>query len=426
MFIPFTRLIAAALLGLLCAAIPFAARAQISAPAAELTAEQVAADLDEWLQWTRATHPDLDYSASAQQVDAGAAAIKADLPERMSRREAWLQLARLNRLFNDAHIGLMAPDAPDTDGETTPLGITLSDKGVSVVNGAGLVPDGTTLTRLGPMTTDAVMTRLLPLIRGESDSLRLRILELRFNAYLDLLLPGEELRTLTYRDASDVETKIALTEAVRFVPARSADYALRWQGNTAILDIPSFARDREEAFARFLPSAFAEIATRNAASLVIDLRKNGGGAHDLSDRLMAYLTDKPFASTSAVTARITAANQALIPGSTIGDVVSVPFSETVTPPETLADRFTGDVSILIGPQTYSQAIVFAASAQDNAVARLVGAPTQSPANQTGQVQTHKLGHSGFTVRAPIYIIYRLSGDRSRKPLMPDRENTEIR
>ncbi len=403
--------------GLAITAPSHASASSVDSEAEQLTAAQVENDLDDWLEWTNSTHPKLDYSADPAVIMAAAEAIRASLPDRMSRIEAWRQMARLNNVLNDAHMGLVIPIPEALEG-TRQISFHLREAALEVVDGGGIVPDGASITRIGDMAVGDMLSRLLPLVRGESDSLRRRIVETRFGASWSLL-SGQAFPSQLCFDADGSSQCIDPDGPVTFAVAGTGGYELKWQEDSAILDIPTFVRDREEEFTAFLETSFAEIASRGARRLVIDLRNNGGGAHDLSDKLMAYLTDKPWSPISAVTARITPANQAMIPGSEPGQVVSVPFQQIQTPPADLDNRFTGEVEIMIGPNSYSQAIVFAATAADHGVARLTGEPTSAPANQTGQVQQHVLPNSGFTVRAPIYILYRASGDKTRDPLRPD-------
>jgi len=82
-------------------------------------------------------------------------------------------------------------------------------------------------------------------------------------------------------------------------------------------------------------------------------------------------------------------------------------------------RFAGQVYLLIGPGTYSQAIAFAAAAQDHGVATLVGQPTEGPANQTGQVQMHVATHTKLQAMAPLYVFTRASGQSGSAGLLPE-------
>lgn len=385
-----------------------------------LTAEQVRADLDAWLEWTKATHPDLSYSVAPAGLQTAAERVARDLPETLSHAQAWRKLAALNPLLNDAHLGILVPRVSHVSDDALPLTVAVSRDSLTLSASAEASDPAVEIAAFNGVPWADLYAQSMALLRGENDALRRFIIERRLHGLLRLLLPEGELTSMTIKSASGGPIVVPVDASrLRFVAPDASGYALQFEGDTAVLSIPSFARDREEEFAAFLNQAFAKITKHGSKSLRIDISQNGGGAHDLSDRLMAYLTSEPYAATSAITARITPENQALVLGSTLGDVVTVPFADPVTPPQDLANRFVGDVTIKLGAKTYSQAIVFAATAQDTGLAQLSGMVPQAPANQTGQVQTFTLPNTGFTVRAPIYIIFRASGDKGRDPLKLD-------
>jgi len=271
------------------------------------------------------------------------------------------------------------------------------------------------------------MSWLMPRLRGEDDQIRERIASLHFSLALWTYAGGAEqyeIELMSTDGSREIQTLTPQSKG-RESEAEVSPFRLAFEADAAILHLETFNRGKEEEFAGFLPRAFAEIANNQAEILIIDLRKNGGGARDLSDRLMAYITDSPYSPISAVTARIVPENQRLIPTASLGDVVSVPFVQRVDPPHELKHRFEGKVWLLIGPNTYSQAIVFATTAKDHEFAQLAGLPTSGRANQTGQVKRTKLPGSGFEVQSPIYVFVRSSGDRSSDPLRPDVEIEEL-
>lgn len=202
------------------------------------------------------------------------------------------------------------------------------------------------------------------------------------------------------------------------VVARSPYQYERIGDAVAYLNVPTFDLGQRDAFRAFVDEAFSNIQAEHIGTLIIDLRENGGGAHDVSDILLAHLADRPVAATARVTARVTSENIARLPGATLGDVVTVPFRQAYTPPEG-AFLFDGEVYVLIGKLTYSQAIVFATALQDHQLATIVGEETEGPANQSAQVQTHPLTQTGLEALAPLYIFTRANGESGRRGVIPD-------
>ena len=231
---------------------------------------------------------------------------------------------------------------------------------------------------------------------------------------LDGNLPSE-VRLKSEEGAEHIvaEIKSAVSES------GASPFSLQIRDSTAIMRIDSFEKDLDAEFAEFVEESFARIATEKAARLVVDLRGNGGGAHEVSDRLLNYLTSERYTPISAVHARVTEANKTQIPGAMPGDVVEMPFAQWVQPESSLEHRFSGAVVVLIGPATYSQAIVFSTTVQDYQIGLIAGEETAGKANQTAQVQKYVLPNTGFRVRAPLYVLTRSSGEETGAGVMPD-------
>ena len=396
-------------------------------PAETITADALRADVQEWRNWFFATHPDPSFSVDVDLLQARFAAVAASLEGEYSRREAWLALSILNPVFNDGHIAIRAPqdnyDAYIAAGGAD-FTLPVAFEGGRLTVAPSVSPDssfeaGDEILAINGHSATEIAGRIMQRMNGDTGGLRAYLLETRFPLYLWTVTGGGESWDVNVARPDGHQRTIRI-DPVRDTSVESNDrWTLEFRDVTAVLTINTFMPDLEEAFGEFLDTSFAAIAEHDAENLIIDLSQNGGGAHQLSDRLFAYITDQRYTPLSAVTARIVAENQALIPGSEIGQVVSVPFAQWVEPPTELDNRFDGNVAILVGPGTYSQAIVMAVTAQDFDIAPVAGPGTEGRANSTGQVQLYRLANSGLEVAAPIYIFIRPSGDRSSAPVVPD-------
>ena len=403
-------------------------RADAERPGApSVDAAAVSADLSAWIAWSEQTHPKLSHSADAQALKRAVEAMRARLDGTYDARQAWHALSVLNPLLNDAHLGLRAPEAAFerhlAEGGaafSAPVRIEAGRLFVadSIAPGSRLDPDDEILSING-RDAGAILADMIARMRGETETLRARVAELRFAIALWAVQGDADAHVVELRAPDGARRRVRLVPERDGAGPSPAPFALDIKRGVAVLTVDTFDRAREQAFADFLADAFAEIDISEVEHLVIDLRRNGGGAQELSNRLMAYLTDQRHTPISAVVARITPENQALVPGSRIGEVIDTPFAQWVEPPQALPGRFEGETVILIGPHTYSQAIAFAATAQDFGVASLAGAPTDGAANQTGQVQRFTLPNTGLEAIAPIYIFTRASGETGRAALQPD-------
>jgi len=396
-------------------------------PSDTFTAAQIEADLTEWETWLFATHPDPAFSMSVETVEARFDHVRDGLEGRYTRREAWLEMSPLNPLFNDGHITLRLPGDDyqaylDADGAEFTLPVRLTPDGLVVaasVAGTSHFPAGSRIDAINGQPVAPLIEAALTRIHGDSDGLRRYLLETRFSQYLWALTGGADHWVL------DITCPNGAHRTFRLDPARDVgaeDHAmssLEFRGDAAVLTLNSFMPDQTPDFYEFVDEAFSEMDARGTNILVIDISENGGGAHMLSDHLLNYLTTERHTPLSAVTARITPQNQALIPGSEVGQVISMPFAQWVEPPADWPHRFDGHFAFLVGAGSYSQSIVLAATVQDFGIAPVAGPGTEGRANSTGQVQLHPLAETGLEAVAPIYVFTRASGDTSDNPIIPD-------
>jgi len=396
-------------------------------PASGIPDNALREDLREWHDWLFSTHPDLSFSAYTDVVDARFEFIASQLRGHYSRREAWLELSPLNPLFNDGHVTIRAPqDAYETyladGGAAFNVPLNLRDGRLIVgqnISSSSPLTAGDEILMINSYAASALVEQIMSRLNGDSEGLRAHLLETRFSLYLWAVTGGADHWEIVFSDGTRNRRSIQLDAQRDHGNAGTDLWSLSFVDDVAILTVNTFMPSHESAFAAFLETAFSDIARAGNEHLIVDISQNGGGAHQLSDRLFAYISSQRYTPLSAVTARITVDNQALIPGSEVGQVVSVPFAQWVEPPAELENRFSGNVAILVGPGTYSQAIVMAATAQDFDIAPIAGPGTEGRANSTGQVQLHRLANSNLEVAAPIYIFIRPSGDTSAAPIMPD-------
>lgn len=413
----------------IASALTLAGPASALAPEPMHDAIAVQADLDALIAYVEQTHPNLDAVADRAALRREAAAIRADITRPSNVREAWLSLARLNPHFRDAHAGLRHPAAAfeayrAAGGAVFPVPVFIDRAGAIRVaggapTGSGVVPFET-IASINGRSGAAITTALMRRMRGETESIRRLVLAFNFPAYFWTLAGPQQDFTVQVigRDGARRTQRLAASTSAPATPAASPfGFSVPRRG-VALLRVPSFDPQLRDSFASFLEASFARIARERLDTLLIDIRDNPGGAHDTSDLLIAYLTDRPVSPASRLTARITADNREISPQSAPGSVVTIPFDEPIAP-RPGGGAYRGRVFVLISEDSYSQAIVFAATVQDHRLGRLVGETTGGAANQTGQITLMPLPQTGLQALAPLYLIYRPGGEASRDGLRPD-------
>jgi C-terminal processing protease CtpA/Prc len=192
-------------------------------------------------------------------------------------------------------------------------------------------------------------------------------------------------------------------------------------------------------FRAFIDDAFRNFISKDARSLIIDLRGNPGGDSLFSDVMVAWIADRPFRFYSQFKVRVSpeaiAANDKRIAEDAAaagpvsqqyrqlyarakpGDVVD--FETPMTPPRPADQRFRGKVYALVNRQSYSQAVAVAATLQDYKFATIIGEPTADMATTYGSMEQFVLPITGTRVGFPKAHIVRPNGDERSAGVQPD-------
>ena len=205
----------------------------------------------------------------------------------------------------------------------------------------------------------------------------------------------------------------------------AATFKIDSAANTAILTVNTFNTNTHkggrEGFKQFLKSSFAEIANKHIQHLIIDVRKNEGGAQGMEDHLLSYLITGSYAKYKYVEIpgfdfsfsqytdlkqkearedfekdlkeyfyRADDGRYTDIPGMYKGDSAQ-------------ENNFKGDVYILISGLTFSGGSEFAALAKNYTAAKFIGEETGGGyyGNTSGNFIQFTLPNSKLTGRIPI-------------------------
>jgi hypothetical protein len=191
---------------------------------------------------------------------------------------------------------------------------------------------------------------------------------------------------------------------------------LRWEQNAAILTVNTMSGADTIAA---INAAYEEIVSRKAARLIIDLRRNDGGAFAVVP-LVGHLIEKPIDAGVFVVGSWYAGHRtppgpkdfsAAKPwrGYSVSafqaDVLSRPLTSYRIDP--LAPRFVGPVFVLTSGRSLSAAEIAADALQASGRAKIVGEKTP------GAVLSSKLFDipGGFHLRVPIADYYSITGAR---------------
>lgn len=388
------------------------------------------ADLRMAVETIEQNHPDLAHSASRDDLERAYRSIERGLDRPMTRTQAWSALAQLNPVLADGHLFIGLPDwrqesarALTDGGAFFPFEVSIDAQGdlqiVSALGGAPTPYAGQRIRRINGRDADQVVRELLTRVHGDTPAFRSALLAQRWwlfydkvydtPATFDLELAHSGLKTI----AASHETPALLQDEASFERMFRCEVGEQ----VAILTASTFAWGDQAQFFAFTHDCFARIAAAGLSELIIDIRHNGGGDDDMwREGLLRYIADRPYRHGSRYIKRVLEPGA---PGEVVGQLISgVIESETVPPPSEPL-KFRGEVVVLVGPQTYSSAVLFSNVVQDYGFARVAGTGGAVRTRQSGSVQTLRLPNTGLLLFYPRFVLDRPSGAETSTYVEPD-------
>jgi hypothetical protein len=190
--------------------------------------------------------------------------------------------------------------------------------------------------------------------------------------------------------------------------------------NSVIVRMDTFA---DPSISKEYEAIFREIRENNIAHLIIDLRNNPGGGSDPAERLLEYITEKPFVMMAegqvkiSKQAREARPNQKIFFAGEIGSLIADPPEPII--PRPLENRFKGKVYVLIGRRTASAASNFAQVVKHYGLGTLIGEETSGTTVGPGEQIPVKLPRSGLVVGISTKFFKEPGGKPDGRGVQPD-------
>lgn len=424
--------------------IAFNARAQADNPS--FSQNQVEADLAYLYDALKEAHYNLFAYAGEKEAEAAFRNARASLSkDSLSLLEATNLLQRFVATFRNGHTEIDFPAASYRDyafsgGTLFPLELAF-EEGKSLVrknySGNGAIPIGSEVVRINGAPISEILSGIYPQVSAERPYFRDARIEMYSfpRLYWQVYGPQDAFNVQIRTQGSDTTVTLPAVDLIEGYEMKrdevlNASLKLEFIGPAAVLNPGNFGGD-EMKYRQFVDSAFAAIARQGSKHLVIDLRNNPGGNDSFSDYLVSYLADQPFrwnARFSLKSSRLlkehtrqhndttTAYSQSILHHKN-GE--TYPFDFGLQSPKPEAQRYKGQVYVLVNRQTYSQAAVTAAQIQDYGFGTLVGEETgEYPTLYASQFQ-FTLPHTGIGVRVSKGYIVRVNGREEKEGVIPD-------
>lgn len=388
-----------------------------------LTPAQLREDLRVLAETIERSHPNVNHSVPAAELKETLTALEKEFREPLTRDQAWLRFASLNPLLSDGHffIGMDWRGATKAHlaqgGGFFPYEVEIdADSGALLIaaelGGKATPMSGARITRINGADSTAIVRRLLALTHGDSPAFRARLLARRWFFYYWKAYGAPERFELSVERNGTTQ---AVVPAVRRLPALLVEeesfektYCFELLPyRAAVLTLGSFAWPDPDRYFAFTEDAFTKMRDKGVRTLIIDVRNNGGGDDELWMRgVLRYIADKPYRWGSTYRKRVVEAYRD--EGETVGTVVTGSIDRWIEPEPDHPLHFDGQVYVLVGPATYSSAVLFSNVMQDFGFGTVAGTRGSVRSRQSGGVQQTKLPHSALVLWWPRFVLLRLA------------------
>ncbi|MBC6983360.1 S41 family peptidase [Caulobacter sp. 17J80-11] len=404
-----------------------------SAAAAEeapISPADLRADLRLAVETIEQNHPDLAHSVSKAELERAARRIERQLDRPMTRTEAWSALAQLNPVLAGGHLFIGLPDWRQESARTLaeggaffPFEVSIDAHGavrIASALGGGPTPyAGRRIRRIDGRDAGQVVRTLSARVHGDTPAFRSALLAQRWWLYYAKLYGAPAAFELDLAGGGHLRVAASRERPALLQDEASFERTFRCEVGPrgAVLTAGSFAWPDKARYLAFTQDCFARIAAAGADRLVVDLRRNGGGDDDYwREGLLLYIAGRPYRHGSHYIKRVL---QPRAPGEVAGQLVSGEIESETPPQPAEALRFKGQVYVLVGPQTYSSAVLFSNVVQDYGFGRVAGVGGAVRTRQSGAVQSLRLSKTGLVLFYPRFVLDRPSGAARPAYVEPD-------
>lgn len=398
------------------------------------TTQQIDADLDALEAGIAATHPDPSHSVDPARFERAVGALRQRAAAGLDRDAAWREFSLLNPLLADGHLFVGYADWREEarqhlreGGALFPFEVAVDAQGrvriLSELGGAASALAGVQVEAIDGVPAERVARALLAHVHGDSARFRADLLSRRWWFFYWKVYGAPPALELTLAGPPQERLRTPASRQLPSVMAGDDDFDRQFgfelrPGAAAVMTIRTFSWPDPDAFVEFARRCFQQMKAAGTRTLVVDVRYNGGGDDAMwLQGLLPHIADRPYRWASRYTKKVIREDPAK--PERIGEVLSGTVETWSSPPPADPLHFDGNVYVLIGPGTYSSAVLFANTVQDFRFATLVGEGGSVRSTQTGGVQKIALAQTGLALWCPRLLLVRPSGAPAPVWLEPD-------
>lgn len=425
--------------------------------------QELTSDLKMLTETLDAVHPNLYVYSSRSEIDSLRRIVEHELTAPMTRKEFYFRVAPYVARIGDGHTSVSPPREEfayyrsQQGGLAFPFNVaydTLS--GITIArnySGDSTLAPGDRMISINGCSADSLFAFYLGGFSGERMVFRQQLVVgfLRMLLWLNNISSPYNLvaeRHSSHKQISrhiegvTLQTVLKIDSSLAMQSVIPSNYRFeRLHDSIGYIDFRSMT-DLEE-FKNFLSTTFAGIQANPVRGLVIDLRNNGGGNSQLGSELLSYLTDSSYRMDQRkewkMSAQYKVYMRQMIPwwirwfpvtwvssearhylGAKDGEIVI--DTAALEPPEANSLRYRGKTCFLIGPRTFSSAMMLANAVADYKLATLIGEETGGIPTAYGEVYPFDLPNTKLAIGVSSAFFVRANGNtEDRRGVMPDIE-----
>jgi len=400
----------------------------------KFTQQQVHQDIDSIVAGIKATHPDISHSVDPVEFESAVRSLRKRIDRDLTRDEVWRELATINPLLADGHLFVGYSGWRDETalhlkegGALFPFEVAVSENGkvhvVAELGGQASQSVGHEIESINGVRTNTIVRSLLSRVHGDTPRFRAKLLSQRwwFFYWKVYGAPSTYAIKLKKKSANVLRLMGSTEKPAVLVGEDTFDYQFQFEikaDRSAVMTINTFSWSDLETFYEFTRRSFEQMKAAGTQTLVIDVRKNGGGDDVMwLEGLLPYLADKPYRWASRYIKKVVKADPTK--NERLGDVIEGNIDRWIAPVPDNPLHFSGQVYVLAGPATYSSAILFANTMQDFGFALIAGTGGSARSKQSGGTQKIALSNTGLVLVSPRFLLTRPSGSAVPYYLEPD-------
>jgi hypothetical protein len=428
--------------------------------------EDLRSDLSFLFTTLEEVHPNIYAYAPKGEIDSLRGQIERGLSTPMTRIEFYSRVAPLVARLGDGHTSVIPPweefdHYRSRQGLLFPFRIACDTTACFTIarnySGDSTLTIGDRLLAINGLSMDSLGAAFLEGFSGERTAFRRQSMARSFPMLLwfhhigppyDLVLRQHASNSAIARTmdgATDMDILRVDSLLARHKVTHPPYRAERLEDSIMYVDFRSMVNPVE--FEAFLSGTFEDIRARPVKGLIVDLRNNGGGNSELGNMLLSFLTDSAYRLAERKEWRMSAQYKSFmrefIPwwirwfpftwvsadarrflGAEDGAIVVDTFA--VERPGSNVLRYRGRTCFLIGPRTFSSAMMLANAVGDFDLATLIGEETGGIPTAYGEVYPFDLPNTKLLVNVSSALFVRSNGDRDdRRGILPDIEVHEF-